>query len=226
MRTLVASLVLSLFAATVTLAQDKPADKPADKPTSPPPTANGEKDKSADTPGKPSAEPTGPLDFTMKDIDGGDVALATKYKGKVVVIVNVASKCGLTPQYAKLQELHEKYAAKGLAVLAFPCNDFGGQEPAAEAEIKKFCQDRFHVGFDLFSKVAVKGDKACELYKYLTSEKRGEKLAGEIKWNFTKFLIGRDGKPIARFEPRTTPDDPKVIAAIEAALGDGAKETP
>ncbi len=159
----------------------------------------------------------GPLDFTVKNIDGESVDLS-RYKGKVVLIVNVASRCGLTPQYQQLQELHDKYADKGLAILGFPANNFNGQEPGDEKQIKEFCTGEYGVKFDMFSKVSVKGDDACELYKHLTSEKENGEFGGEIKWNFTKFLVGRDGKVIARFEPRTKPDAKEVVVAVEKAL--------
>ncbi|RMF72530.1 MAG: glutathione peroxidase [Planctomycetota bacterium] len=157
------------------------------------------------------------LDFTMNNIDGEPVPLK-RYEGKVLLIVNVASKCGLTPQYEQLQELHEKYAKRGLAILAFPANNFRQQEPGTAKEIKEFCRTKYGVQFDLFSKISVTGDDCHELYKFLTSKRKNPEFAGPIQWNFTKFLVGPDGKVIARFEPRTRPDDPKVIEAIEAAL--------
>lgn len=160
---------------------------------------------------------TSPLDFTVKDIDGNDVALS-KYKGKVVLIVNVASKCGFTPQYRQLQALHDKYADKGLAILAFPSNDFRGQEPGSNAEIKQFCSKEYGVKFDLFEKVAVKGEQSSELYKFLSSAEKNGEYGREIGWNFTKFLIDRDGKVVARFEPRVKPEADEVIKAIEKAL--------
>jgi len=181
-------------------------------------SAEGKQDKAQKEKKPVTAETaTSALDFTVKDIDGKDVALE-KYKGKVVLIVNVASKCGLTPQYEQLEALHEKYGKEGLAILGFPANEFAHQEPGTNAEIKEFCMSRFDVKFDMFAKVVVKGQNQCELYKFLTSEEKQGKLGGEIKWNFTKFLIDRDGKLIKRFEPRTTPDDKDVIEAIEAAL--------
>lgn len=160
-----------------------------------------------------------PLDFKMPDIDGKDVALS-KYKGKAVLIVNVASKCGLTKQYEQLEGLHEKYKDRGLAILAFPANNFNAQEPGTNAEIKEFCQTKFKVGFDLFSKVSVKGDDACELYKYLTTHTKDEKFHGDIEWNFAKFLVDREGNVIARFKPTIKPDDAAIVKAIEGALGD------
>lgn len=163
---------------------------------------------------------TSVLDFEVKNIAGEDVKLS-KYKGNVLLIVNVASKCGLTPQYEQLEGLHEKYGEKGLRVLGFPANNFMGQEPGTNEEIQKFCSTKFNVKFDMFAKVSVKGDDKCDLYQFLTSkEKNGEFGGEEIKWNFEKFLVNREGKVIARFSPKTKPDDPKVIEAIEKALAE------
>ncbi|MGE3182249.1 MAG: glutathione peroxidase [Phycisphaerae bacterium] len=159
----------------------------------------------------------GPLDFVVKDIDGEEVSLA-KYKGNVVLIVNVASKCGLTPQYKDLQALHEKYNERGLRILAFPANNFGGQEPWREEKIKEYCTTEFGVKFAMFSKVSVKGKDICPLYEYLTSKEKNGEFGGDIEWNFGKFLLDREGKVIARFHPKTAPDDEKLVAAIEAAL--------
>lgn len=157
------------------------------------------------------------LDYTMKDIDGNDVDLS-KYKGDVVMIVNVASKCGLTPQYEQLQELHSKYSGQGFKILGFPANNFMGQEPGTDAEIKTFCATKYNVEFDMFSKISVKDDDQADLYKELTSETENEGFGGDITWNFEKFLVNREGIVIARFSPRTKPDAPEVIEAIEAEL--------
>ncbi len=170
--------------------------------------------------GVTAADATSVLDFTLNDIDGVAKPLAT-YKGKVMLIVNVASRCGYTPQYEQLQGLHEKYASKGLAVLGIPANNFGGQEPGTNEEIRTFCTKQYNVQFDLFSKISVKGDDADELFRFLTSKEKNGEFGGEIKWNFTKFLVGRDGKVIARYDSRTRPDDPKVLADIEKALASG-----
>jgi glutathione peroxidase len=151
-------------------------------------------------------------DFTMKSIDGAPTPLS-EYKGKVVLVVNVASKCGYTPQYEGLEAIYKKYRDKGLVVLGFPANNFMSQEPGTEAEIKQFCTRKYNVDFPMFSKSDVKGDGETPLYHYLTAEK-----GGEIKWNFTKFLIGRDGTILARFEPAVKPDSPEVTAAVETAL--------
>ena len=159
------------------------------------------------------------LDFVMKDIEGRDVDLG-RYKGDVLLIVNVASRCGYTPQYQQLQELFDKYRGQGLRVLAFPSNDFGGQEPADNDKIREFCKTRFGVTFDLFAKVPVKGENATELYKFLTAESRTGAHAGDIRWNFTKFLVNRKGEVIARYESKVKPDAPQVISAIEAALAE------
>lgn len=158
-----------------------------------------------------------PLGFKMKDIDGTEVDLA-QYKGQVVLLVNTASKCGLTPQYEALETLYENYAERGLTVLAFPANNFGAQEPGTDSQIKQFCNMTYSVTFPLFSKISVKGGDIHPLYAYLTSEETNPGFGGEIAWNFTKFLIDRQGRVIARFAPKTTPDDKSVVQAIEKAL--------
>ena len=157
------------------------------------------------------------LDNTLKSIEGKDVDLS-KYKGKVLLIVNVASKCGATPQYKELEALHEKYGKDGLAVLGVPCNQFGGQEPGSEKEIAEFCSKTYDVKFDLFSKVDVNGDQQAPLYKYLTSEAGFAKDAGPVKWNFEKFLVGKDGKVVARYRTGVKPSSPVVVNTIEAEL--------
>ncbi len=162
------------------------------------------------------ANPQSVLDFTMQDIDGIDQPLSA-YKGKVLMIVNVASKCGLTPQYEELEALYDKYGERGFAVLGFPANNFAGQEPGTNAEIKQFCTLNFGVKFPMFAKISVKGDDIHPLYTYLTSEKSSP-FPGEIGWNFTKFIIGKDGKIISRFEPKTTPLSKEVINTVEKAL--------
>lgn len=164
-----------------------------------------------------AAEPPAALNFKMKALDGKEVDLG-KYQGKVVLIVNVASKCGLTPQYTQLQALHDKYAAKGLAIVAFPCNQFGGQEPGTSDDIKQFCTAKYGVKFDMFGKIEVNGDGACPLYKYLTSLKTQPKGDGKIDWNFEKFIVNRKGEVVARFAPRVKPDDADVLKVIEAEL--------
>ncbi|MCA1963723.1 MAG: glutathione peroxidase [Prosthecobacter sp.] len=155
------------------------------------------------------------LDIPLKDIDGKDTSLKA-YQGKVLLVVNVASKCGLTKQYKELEALHEKYKDQGFTVLGFPCNDFGGQEPGSNEEIKMFCTTKYSVTFPMFDKLHVKGEEQHPLYAALTGKDGA--FPGDVKWNFGKFLIGRDGKPLQRFEPRTTPDDPSVIEAVEKAL--------
>ena len=135
-----------------------------------------------------------------------------------MLIVNTASKCGLTPQYKQLEALHEEYGAQGLAILGFPANEFGKQEPGTNSEISQFCAKNYGVKFDMFEKVVVKGEGICPLYQYLTSKETNPDHAGEISWNFEKFLIGRDGKIVARFAPRVKPSDEKVVAAIKAEL--------
>jgi glutathione peroxidase len=157
------------------------------------------------------------LDRKMSSLEGKEVDLA-KYKGKVVLIVNVASECGLTPQYKDLQALHQQYADKGLAVLGFPCNQFGSQEPGSASEIREFCTANYGVKFDMFAKVDVNGEGQCDLYKQLTMKEAGAKFPGKITWNFEKFVIGRSGEVVARFAPRTKPNDKEVLAAIEKEL--------
>jgi glutathione peroxidase len=165
-----------------------------------------------------SAAEKSPLDFKMDSIDGKPVDLS-QYKGNVVLIVNVASKCGLTPQYKQLESVYSKYKDKGLAVLGFPANEFGKQEPGTNQEIATFCSSKYNVDFPMFSKIVVKGDGINPLYKFLTSKETNPGFEGDIKWNFEKFLVGRDGKVIKRFDPKTKPDDPEVIEAIESELG-------
>ena len=157
------------------------------------------------------------LDFKVKDIDGKEVNLAN-FKGKTILVVNVASKCGLTPQYDGLEALYEKYKDKGLVVLGFPANEFGGQEPGTESEIKQFCSSKYNVTFPMFSKIVVKGQGIHPLYQYLTSKDTNPKFAGEIAWNFNKFLIDGHGHVVGRFEPKTAPDNADMVKAIEAAL--------
>lgn len=156
--------------------------------------------------------------FRMKTIDGEATTLAP-YKGKVLLLVNVASACGYTPQYTALESVYEKYKDKGLVIVGIPANNFANQESGSEAEIKTFCNRKYHVTFPMMSKVSVVGSDKTPLYGYLTGTTTDPKFAGEVKWNFTKFLVGRNGLPLARFEPAVKPDSPEVIAAIEGALG-------
>lgn len=158
-------------------------------------------------------------DFTMNDIDGKPVALS-EYKGKVVMIVNVASRCGFTPQYAGLQKLYEKYGERGFVILGFPANNFLGQEPGAEAEIKSFCSLNYGVTFPMFEKISVKGKDIHPLYAYLTSKDTNPEFSGAISWNFNKFLVGRDGRVVNRFGSRDVPESKAITGAIEAALGE------
>lgn len=152
--------------------------------------------------------------FTMKDIDGKEKPLAD-YKGKVVLVVNVASKCGLTPQYEGLEALYRSHKEAGLVVLGMPSNDFNGQEPGTDAEIKEFCTGKYDVTFPMFSKIVVKGPQAHPLYRWLTDQTEDKT---DIDWNFAKFLVDRDGKVVARFKARTKPDDPAFLAAVEKSL--------
>ena len=165
-----------------------------------------------------SAEPKSIYDFTMRSIDGDHVSLKN-YQGKVVLLVNVASKCGFTPQYAALESVYEKYKDKGLVIVGIPANNFAQQEPGTDEEIKKFCSNKYNVTFPMMSKVSVLGDDKTPLYVFLTGKESDPQFAGDIKWNFTKFLFDRNGNPVARFEPNVTPDSPQVTAALESALG-------
>ena len=154
------------------------------------------------------------LDFDVQRLDGARVNL-NDYSGKVVLIVNTASECGLTPQYAGLERLHERYKDRGLAILGFPSNDFGRQEPGTNEEIAEFCQKNYGVEFDMFSKIVVKGPDKAPLYEKLTTMPG---FSGEIEWNFEKFLVGRDGLVVARFKPGVEPESQEVVSAIDAAL--------
>jgi glutathione peroxidase len=157
------------------------------------------------------------LDFTVKDIDGKPVKLA-RYTGSVILVVNVASKCGNTPQYEGLEKIYEKYKAKGFTILAFPANDFLHQEPGDEKQIKEFCEATYKVKFPLFSKIVVKGEGQAPLYKFLTSKETDEKFAGDIDWNFAKFLINRKGEVVGRFKAGVKPESDAVVSAIEKEL--------
>ncbi|MCA9174856.1 MAG: redoxin domain-containing protein [Planctomycetales bacterium] len=187
-RCLSALLALTLFCSAATAKEDEKAEK------------------------APAA-----LNFKMKSLDGKDVELS-KYRGKVLLVVNVASECGLTPHYAGLQKLHDQYAEQGLTVMGFPCNQFGGQEPGTAKEISEFCTTEYGIKFPMFAKVEVNGDNACDLYKHLTGLDAKPKGAGKVQWNFEKFVIGRNGEVVARFAPRTKPDDPQLLAVIKAEL--------
>jgi glutathione peroxidase len=159
---------------------------------------------------------SGLYSFTLNSIDGKPAPLAD-YKGKVILIVNVASQCGYTPQYSALEATYEKYKAKGFVILGFPANNFGAQEPGTNEEIKTFCTRKYNVTFPMYAKISVKGDDQAPLYGYLTKE-TGAGISGDIKWNFTKFLVDRNGNVVQRFEPAVTPDSKDVTDAIEKHL--------
>jgi glutathione peroxidase len=154
--------------------------------------------------------------FTLNSIDGKPAPLAN-YKGKVVLVVNVASQCGYTPQYSALEATYEKYKDQGFVILGFPANNFGAQEPGTNEEIKTFCTRKYSVTFPMYAKISVKGADQSPLYAYLTKD-TGAGIKGEIKWNFTKFLVDRNGNVVQRFEPEVTPDSKEVISAIEKQL--------
>jgi glutathione peroxidase len=185
--------------------------------------ANSKGDASvAKTPGYPNVKVPAVLNFVVKDIDGKPVNLG-RYAGKVIMFVNVASKCGNTPQYAPLEALYKKYKSKGLVILGFPANDFGMQEPGTDKEIKEFCSETYKVDFPMFSKITVKGEMQAPVYKYLTEKDSDPKFGGPIEWNFAKFLVNRKGEIIDRIPAKTHPDTPEIVAEIEKAL---AEETP
>jgi glutathione peroxidase len=154
--------------------------------------------------------------FTLNSIDGQPAPLAD-YKGKVILVVNVASQCGYTPQYSALESIYEKYKDKGFVILGFPANNFGAQEPGTNEEIKTFCTRKYSVTFPIYSKISVKGADQTPLYTYLTKD-TPEPIRGDIKWNFTKFLVDRNGNVVQRFEPAVTPDSKEMTAAIEKQL--------
>ena len=157
-------------------------------------------------------------DFSARTIDGTDQSLK-HYSGKTLLIVNVASQCGLTPQYSGLQKLYEQYRGRGLEVLGFPCNQFGAQEPGTEAQIKTFCETRFAVTFPLFAKLNVNGDGRHPLYEFLTSQATQPDGPGDIQWNFAKFVVDKSGTVVARFSPTVTPSAPELVETIEKTLG-------
>jgi glutathione peroxidase len=173
--------------------------------------------KGADSMSTDASDCPAALNFVVKSIDGKEVNLCG-YKGNVLLIVNTASECGYTPQYKGLEELNQKYRSKGLRILGFPSNDFGGQEPGSEGEIKQFCERNYKVTFDLFSKVTVKGANKVALYKYLTSGGGEQKLSGEVSWNFNKYLIDRDGKLVGRYSSNVEPTSQELTSEIEKLL--------
>jgi glutathione peroxidase len=156
-------------------------------------------------------------DFTMNSIDGKPTSLSS-FKGKVVLLVNVASRCGYTPQYTALESVYEKYKGRNFVIVGIPANNFGSQEPGTNEEIKTFCSTKYNVTFPMMAKVSVKGDDITPLYQYLTDKSANPATGGEIQWNFTKFLVDANGKIVARFEPKITPDSTEITTAIEKAL--------
>ncbi len=165
---------------------------------------------------EPSQAPTSLLDLEARRLSGGVESL-DRYRGQVLLVVNTASRCGYTPQYEGLQALHERYHARGLAVLGFPSNDFGGQEPGTEKEIGAFCKANYGVEFAMFSKVKTRGDDAHPVYAYLTS--LPAPIGGTVRWNFEKYLVDREGRVVARFGSSVAPEDPKLVGEIERLLG-------
>jgi glutathione peroxidase len=173
---------------------------------------------SADNPQPEVKKMSSIYDFTMKDIDGKEVKLDA-FRGKTLLVVNVASRCGYTPQYEGLEAVYEKYKDKGFVILGFPANNFGAQEPGSDKEIKTFCSTTYGVTFPMFSKISVKGADQHPFYQFLTAKETNPEFSGEIPWNFTKFLVGKDGKIIGRFAPGDEPTGDAVTKAIEKAIG-------
>ena len=195
--------------------QPEQKESPKTPPAAPAHTPAGEPEKKTTPPTTPSESDRYVLNHTMKRIDGTEESLK-KYEGQVVLIVNVASKCGNTPQYAGLQKLYTDKKDAGLVVLGFPANNFLGQEPCSNKEISEFCTSKYSVTFPMFEKISVKGDDAHELYKKLAAQ--AAPIGGEPQWNFTKFIVDRSGKVVARFEPKVAPDAPEVLAKIDELL--------
>lgn len=214
-------LSLALFSASDGFARQqkqedkKPAEKAPAEQAKKEPQAKNEPQQAADKSNEPACVLS---DIEMKNIDGKAVSLK-KYEGKVLLIVNVASKCGFTGQYRPLQALHKQYNKHGLEVIAFPCDQFGGQELEKESAISDFCKKKFGIQFDMYSKVKVKGEQKAELFKRLTKCNLAPAGQGEVRWNFEKFLVGKDGKPLARFRSNVAPDDDAIVSKLRAALG-------
>jgi glutathione peroxidase len=177
----------------------------------------GAQENSAASNSRTTAKKT-PLDVNMKSLTGKDINLAKKYEGKVIMLVNVASKCGFTPQYEQLQALHDKYSEQGLVVVGVPCAQFRNQEFEKAEDILAFCEKNYGVKFEMLAKVDVNGENACELYKYLTSKDTNPKFSGDIRWNFEKFIFNRDGQVVARYQSRVRPDAQEVLRVVEEEL--------
>ena len=214
------------FAAVLVAACGKPAKQPAQDP--PPAVQHGMTAEMFDPAKLPAAGTAPPPVTVTKELDPmwnaaiktlkGQPTTLSAYKGKALMLVNVASQCGNTPQYATLEALQKKYEPKGFTVIGFPCNQFGGQEPGTSEEIQTFCATNYGITFPIMEKIEVNGDNRHEIYKALTPIADAKGTSGNIRWNFEKFIVSADGTKITRFDPRTTPDDPTVIAAVEAAL--------
>jgi glutathione peroxidase len=205
------------FAGRLPLGGVRPPDSPADTPGVVVPTAAATKTRvRAD--GVSAGIVTTLYGFTVPDLEGKPVSLSA-FRGKVLLLVNTASKCGYTPQYEGLEKLSRNYRERGLVVAGFPANNFRGQEPGSNAEIRTFCSTKYGVDFPMFGKISVKGEDIHPLYRWLTAKETDPAFAGDIEWNFTKFLVDREGKVIARFPSAVKPDSPEVTAAVEKALG-------
>jgi glutathione peroxidase len=212
MKTLLIMLSLACFTMAATVSAQEQTTEPASAENSGKQDGAGNQENTTDIANVPET-----LQFKMKSIDGKEIDLA-QYAGKVVVIVNTASRCGMTPQYKDLQELHAKYSEQGLVILGFPCNQFGGQEPGSEADIKTFCSKNYGVEFDMFAKVDVNGKQACDLFKLLTALDVQPAGAGEVRWNFEKFVLDKSGKLVARFGSRVKPGSEEFVKSVEEQL--------
>ena len=219
---------MTKLAWVVALAACTKQEPATDRPVATPAVVRGPTAKAADPANLPkpgTAPPAVPItkeldsmwDAKIKTLQGQDTTLAA-YKGKGLLLVNVASKCGLTPQYTTLEAVQKKYAAKGFSVIGFPCNQFGGQEPGSAKDIEQFCSTTYGVTFPMMEKLEVNGPGRHEIYKALTPLADAKGHSGDIRWNFEKFIVSADGSKVTRFSPDTTPDDPALIAALEAAL--------
>lgn len=223
----IAAAVLIAVAGSVSAEPASPSTQPTTPPASSAPApaapaAAPEKDKSKTTEEPKPGTKTATVDpyvlgFTMQDIDGKDVDLA-QYKGQVVMIVNVASKCGYTPQYAGLEKLYKEKAGKGFVILGFPANDFGEQEPGTNSDIKTFCSTKYNVTFPMFAKISVRGSEQHPLFKKISSQPKPLGGEGVPGWNFTKFLVDRDGNVVAKFDSKIKPDDPSLVKKVDELL--------
>lgn len=216
----IAAALLLVVAGTISAEPEKPASPASPAPSAPAPEApksEEPKPEKEPKPSEPSVSDAYVLGFTMQDIDGNEVDLS-KYKGQVVMIVNVASKCGYTPQYAGLEKLYKEKSGKGFVILGFPANDFGEQEPGSNSDIKSFCTSKYNVTFPMFAKISVRGSEQHPLYQKLSGQPKPLGGEGVPGWNFTKFLVDREGNVVARFDSKIKPEDPTLVKKVDELL--------